>query len=391
MIRRDKVLMIPGPSEAPIDSLLSMSKPIPPHYSGDWVKLYEETVEMIEKLLYASGEVYILTGSGTSALEAAICSVVEPGDKVIVDEVFKGLVEVYGGKPIDVTPKPGEAISVDEVKKLLEREKVKAVAILHNITWTAVANPIREIGEVVKDYDAVFIIDAISSMGGMEIRMDDWGIDIVCGATQKALSTPPGLAPIAVSEKAWNVIENRREKIRSKYLSLKWYKYPPFNPKVHPTPATCSTTLVVALWNALKLMMEEGFENVFKRHRVVAEAVREAVKEMGFKLLIKDERHASSTVTAVIWPEKYDYSRFWRTLYDKYNLMIGNPPEMLPFHGIPETYFRIGHMGVTASMEYVLPTLGFIEIAARSVGLRIKPGVSVSKALEIMEKYYGVE
>jgi aspartate aminotransferase-like enzyme len=378
--------MIPGPTEVSPDILRGMSCPVPAHYMDEWLSLYKDTLKMLRDLLQTRNDVFIMTGSGSVSLEGAMCSLVEPGDKVLADESFADYARLYGGRVIDVTPTPGEALDPAVIQRKLREEKdVKIVAILHNVTWTGVAHPIDLIGEIVDKEGAIFVIDAVSSIGGIEIRTDDWHVDVIGSASQKALAVPPGIAPVAVGKKAWEKIENRKEPIRSMYLNFARYKRPPIDPdwKWHPTPATPATTLIRALFESLKKIHSEGLERVFKRHQVVGRAVREAFKSAGLKLLVKDERYASNTVTAILWPEGYDYVRFWRTLYDKYNLMIGNPPEQT-IHGIEgKRVFRIGHMGNTASPTYVLPTLSRIEVALRDVGYPVRPGVAVKTAQEV--------
>ena len=385
MLHKEKFLLIPGPTEVSPDVLAVMGAPLMAHYMDDFMKLYNETIDMLKKLLQTRSDVYILTGSGSSALEAAICSLIEPGDKVIVDDFLKEFVKTYGGEPIELSVPFGKPIDPAEVERKLKKEKdVKAIAVIHNITFSGVTNPIEEIGKIAYDHGVFFIIDAISSLGGIEIKTDEWHVDIVCSAGQKALAVPAGIAPISVSQRALEAMKNRKEPIRSLYLNLLRYEKPPIDPekKWHPTPSTCSTVLIRALWKSLKNIMEEGIENCFRRHAIAAKAMREGLKAMGLELLVKDERYASNTVTAVEWPKGYDYPKFWRTLYDDYNIMIGNPPEHQP-KGIEKAIFRVAHMGNTATMPCVLMGLAYIEKALNKVGFKTKGGEGVAAAQRI--------
>jgi len=172
--------MIPGPTEVAPDILRGMSAQVPAHYMDQRLKLYGDTLRMLRELLYTKGDTFIMTGSSSISLQGAMCTLFEPGDKVIADEIFADYARLYGGKVVDVTPTPGEAIDPALVQNKLREEKdVKIVAILHNVTWTAVTHPIEEIGEIVNKEGAVFVIDAVSSIGGIEIRMDDWHVDVV--------------------------------------------------------------------------------------------------------------------------------------------------------------------------------------------------------------------
>ena len=382
----DKVLMIPGPTEVAPDILRGMSVQVPAHYMNEWLQLYKETLQMLRELLFTQNDAFIMTGSSSISLEGAMCSLVEPGDKVIADEVFANYAKLQGGKVIDVTPTPGQALDPALIRKKLQEEKdVKVVAVLHNVTWTAVTHPIDQIGEIVEKEGAVFVVDAVSSIGGIEIKTDDWHIDVVGSGSQKALGVPPGIAPVAVGKKAWEKIENRKEPIRSDYMNFLYYRKPPPDPEWtwHPTPNTPATTLIRALNESLRKIHKEGLEHVFRRHMIARRALRAGIRAAGLKLFVQDDKYASNTVTGIVWPEGYDYAKFWRILYDKYNMMVGNPPEQ-SLHALDgKRIFRIGHMGNTALRDYLLPCLSNIESALSQVGFKVTPGAMVKAAQEV--------
>ena len=388
MLHKEKFLLIPGPTEVPPEVLAVMGRPILAHYMDEWLELYNETISMLKKLFRTKNDVLIITGSCSAALEAAICGIIEPGDKVIADEIFRVAVKAHGGKLIDVSVPTGNYNTPERIEEALKREgDVKAVALLHNISWGGVTNPIDEIGEIVNKYGTIFIVDAVSSLGAIDLKPDEWHIDIPCSGSQKALSVPPGISFLSVSQKAWEIMENRKEPIQSWYLNLLDYRRPPIDPQKiwHPTPTTPSTVLIRALWQSLKMILEEGLEHVFKRHAVAAKAVREGIKAMGLELLVKEERYASNTVTAVVWPEGYDYKKLWYTLYNDYNIMIGNPPIQQPIPG--KTIFRIGHMGSTAQPSVVLMALSYVERALKRVGYETKAAAGVAAAQEIFQGF----
>ncbi len=363
-----------------------MSKPPPAHYMEDFVAIYNEVIAMLKQLFGTSGDVFLITGSGSAGLEASIISLIEPGDKVVTDEYYIKFIQAVGARAIVVERKRGEAITAELIDKVLQQEnEVKAVAIAHNDTAQGITNPIDEISKVVKKHGALLIIDAVSSLGAIPVRFDEWGIDVCSSGSQKALSIPPGLAPVAVSKHAWDVIINRKCPIPSRYLSLLSYreaheKYGDW----HPTPFTTSTALVVALRTSLQSLMREGLERVYERHAKIARAVREAVKAASLSLLVKDERYASNTVTAVKWPDGYDYVKFWHSLYNKFGIMIGNPPAQWAAWPIFKDSFRIGHMGRTANPDYVLTTLCAIEKALREINYPIKERIMFETAEKIL-------
>jgi aspartate aminotransferase-like enzyme len=191
----------------------------------EFVTIYEEVIKILKQLFGTRSDVFLITGSGSAGLEASIISLIEPGDKVIADDYYLRFLEVVGAKVILLERGRGEAITPSMIERILKKEHdVKAVAIAHNDTAQGITNPINEIGEIVKNYGALFIVDAVSSLGGIPIKFDEWHIDICSSGTQKALSAPPGLAPIAVSEHAWGVITNRKTPIPSRYLNLLSYR-----------------------------------------------------------------------------------------------------------------------------------------------------------------------
>ena len=379
--------MIPGPSELSSEVLNTMSRPLPAHYMDDWVPMYRETVDLTKKVLRTKNDTFIITGSGSAGMEAACATIIEPGDKVIADvtgpDVFEPFVSAQGAHIVPLEVAPGTVIDPDSICRLIKNEgKVKAVAIFHNVTSTGVTNPVDEIGKITAENNVLLLVDAISSAGGMPLEVDKWHIDICCAATQKAFSVPAGLALVTVNKRAWSAIKSRRVPIHSEYLNLERYKEAASEPQAswHPTPDTCNTLHVRALLQSLRDLVEEGVENAWNRHAMIAEATRQGLKSMGLELLVKNPRHASNTVTAALWPQGCNYEKFWRAMFDEYNIMLGNPPIKGHFPG----WFRIGHMGTTANIEYILPTLAYIEMALRKAGHSIEPGRGVAAAQRVL-------
>jgi len=378
--RNEKVLMIPGPTEVDPDVLSAMSAPVYAHYMDQWVEVYWETIKLLKQVFATErGDVFLITGSGTAGLEASAMSLLEPGDKVVTDDSYSVFAEAGGFHPVMVTSPVDEPILADDLRKVLRKEPgVKAVGLLHNRTWTGLANPLKELSEVAAEFDVSFMADAVSSLGSMPVNFDEWKLDLCSSASQKGPAIPPGLAPLAMSARAWKIMEGRKQPVRAFYLNLKRYKNAAATLPYHPTPNTCATVLINALRLSLKKLVAEGLENVYRRHALAAKAVREGMKAIGFKMFVKDETYASPTVTAIKWPEGYDYAKFWNTLYNKYNLMIGHSPPQ--FTG----YFRIAHMGNTASSQYILPTLSYVEKALIETGYKLSPGASLEAAQKVL-------
>jgi len=352
----------------------------------EFASLYREVIAMLKEVFQTRNDVFLVTGSGSSAMEASILSVVEPGDKVITDKYYEEYCRIHGAQPIPIQVEMGDVIGPETIERIVRREsRVKAVALAQNDTAAGVTNVLKGIGDLLAESGTLLIVDAVSSLGGIELKVDEWGIDICSSASQKALSVPPGLAPIAVSEKAWSAIESRKTPIRSKYLNLLSYREAySKNGHWHPTPFTPSTVLIRALFHSLKAILTEGLEAVFQRHARVAQAFRSAFKAAGFELLVRDERFASNTVTAVLWPDQYDYGRFWNTLYSRFGIMIGNPPVQWEAWPVFRGYFRIGHMGRTANADHVFTTLSAAEMSLKAISYPIEHGVMVRAAEEIL-------
>lgn len=387
MKRKEKILMIPGPTELSSEVLNTMSRPLLAHYMDDWLPIYRETVDLTKKVLRTKNDTFIITGSGSAGMEAACASIIEPGDKIITDvtgpDVFEPFVSAQGAHIVPLEVAPGTAIDPDNIRRLIKKESnVKAVAIFHNVTSTGVTNPVEEIGKITAENNVLLLVDAISSAGGIPLEVDKWHIDTCCVATQKVFSVPPGLALVAVSKRAWSAIKARKVPIHSEYLNLERYKEAASEPQAswHPTPDTCNTLHVRALLQSLRDLVEEGVENAWDRHAKIAESTRQGLKSMGLELLVKNPSHASNTVTAALWPQGCNYEKFWRAMFDEYNIMLGNPPIKGHFPG----WFRIGHMGTTANIEYILPTLAYIEMALRKAGHPIDPGRGVATAQKVL-------
>jgi len=210
-------LMIPGPVEPDEDTLSEMSRPIVAHYGADWVCIYNETVDLLKEVFRTRHDIFIFVGSGSAGLDAGVNSLLEKGEKAILGingffgERLREIALSYRITVVPLEAKWGRAITAEMVEKTVRKNPgVKAVIVVHNETSTGVVNPIREISDVSSRYDLALIVDSITSIGGMEFDMDGWGIDLAVTASQKCLAAPPGLAMVAVSPRAWRIMEARR-------------------------------------------------------------------------------------------------------------------------------------------------------------------------------------
>lgn len=383
-----KMLMIPGPSEAYPDVLAELARPVLPHYGEDFAPLYRETCEKLKALFGTRQQVILLPGPGAAALEMAVCNLVAPGEKAIVcvngwfSDLFRDLAERYEAKLIVERADYGKVVPAEQVRKRLEKEKdVRAVFVVQNDTSTGVLHPLAEIGQAARAHGAFFAVDAVSLFGGGEMRADEWNIDMCIGYPSKALGAVNGIVPIMVGDRVWQAVAERKAPMRARFLNLQvWAKHIKEWASWHPFPTSMPASLVVALHKAVDIVLEEGLEARYRRHIVAGQAVRAAVRAMGLELLAAEEV-ASPTVTVVIFPKGVDSDALRATLFSRYGVMVAGLGAFIPKSGI-----RIGHMGLTASPQYVLPTMDALEGALAEHGVKVPAGAGVAAAQEVFRK-----
>ncbi|MBM4240420.1 MAG: alanine--glyoxylate aminotransferase family protein [Euryarchaeota archaeon] len=371
----ETLLMIPGPTRVSPRVLKAMSENIVNHRSAIFGKILSETTEMMSEVFQTENHSYMITGSGTAAMEAAVENILETGDKILnivggkFGERFMNIVKSHGVNSLPLMVEWGDAVNPDDVKNALEEnEDIKAVTLVHNETSTGVANPIKEVGKILTDYDALYIVDTVSSLGGDEVYVDDYGIDICVTGSQKCLAAPPGLAALTLSNDAWEVVE--RTDSQTYYFDLKKYRKsgdaePP------ETPYTPAVSLTYALNEALKVVMEEGLRNRIKRHKLAAKATRNAIKSLDLELFPKEEV-SSTTVTAVNIPEGVTDREFRGIMRDKYHVELAGGQDHLKGN-----VFRIGHMGNITHRE-LITTISAMEMTLRELDFDVEMGEGVA-------------
>lgn len=376
-------LMIPGPTPVPPEVSEAMARPMMGHRSKDFAALTERLTGKLQQLLQTKNEVFVLTNSGTGALEAAVANTVNPGDKVLAlvggkfGERFRDLAQVYGGEVIELAFEWGRPYDLEMIKKALDADpEIKVVLATQNETSTGVVNDIAGLGAIVRERQAILCVDAVSGLGGIELKTDAWGVDIVATASQKALMTPPGLAIISVSPKAWTKIRESRapryyfDLQKARKSMAKWN-----------TAFTPAVSLFFGLEAALDLMLEEGLDNVYARHILLGQAARAGVKAMGLELL-PPEDVASPVVTAVKAPEGMNADDLRKVLLERYNVLVAGGQAQLK-----GKIFRISHMGYADRLD-VLTVLAALEMAlsAKGYGLTLGSGVRAAQEVFLAEE-----
>jgi aspartate aminotransferase-like enzyme len=334
-------LRIPGPTPCPPQSLQAMGRQMINHRGGEFAKILNSTTEKLKQAFQTKGDVFLLTGSGTGGMEAAIVNILSPGDKVLsisngaFGERFADIAEAYGAEVIRLNFEWGKAVDLDAVEKALKADgDIKAVLATHNETSTGMTNRLGDISAVVKKFDKLLLVDAISSLGCINLPTDDWHCDIVVTGSQKGWMVPPGLAMVSVSEKAWQA--HAQAKMPRYYWDFS--KAKDFLQKGQ-TPWTPAISIFYALNTTLDLMLNEGLNNIFARHARVAQIARNGVKSLGFSLF-PEEDYASNTVTAVKATDNIDIPKLIQVLREEHDVVIAGGQRKLA-----GKIFRIGHLG----------------------------------------------
>ncbi len=365
-------LLTPGPTPVPEDTLLDLARPVCYHRSAQFRQTLAEVVEDLQAIFCTSNPILPLTASGTGGMEAAISSTIPAGGKVIClvsgrwGERWRNIGKAFGCEVISVSVPYGQAIQPAQLADALSRHP-DAVAVCSTLceTATGVRNDVSAFGKLVARTPAVLIVDAISALGAIECRTDDWNIDICVTGSQKALMLPPGLAFVSVSAKAWQKID-QNSGARNFYFDLKKYRD---KLKDSETPFTPANTLIRALRTSLKQIRAEGIENVWARHARIAAAARAGVEAMGLELFAAQP---ADSLTVARVPDGLDGQALLSKLEKQYGLRLAGGQDTLKGKII-----RLGHMGYIDQFD-VLAALSGLELVLLEMGHHLEPGCGVA-------------
>ncbi len=378
-----QLIMLPGPTNVPPRVYAAMNKPMINHRGAEFHELYPRMIDNAKKVFQTQNDLYALTSSGTGGIECAASNILQPGEKILVPvggtfgERFASAFKMYGVQPMELKVEMGKTPTAEQVRAALKEDKeIKAVGVIYNETSTGTTvREIKEIGQAAKEHGALFIVDAISVLGGDDLPVDKWGIDVCITASQKALATPPGLALISVSKDAWKMIE--RAKPRTEYFDL--LKYRKFNDEKKETPFTPAVNLFFAMDEALQLINEIGLERWVGRHKLAAKAYYAAFGAMGLSLFA-EERSRSTVVIAVNMPPKITAKDLRDTLRKKYGVVVAGG-----FGNLKDSIFRVGSMGIVTSRE-VVTAISSIEAALYELGYPGVVGTGLRTAVPLLSQ-----
>ncbi|MBI3410618.1 MAG: alanine--glyoxylate aminotransferase family protein [Planctomycetes bacterium] len=367
-------LLTPGPTPVPEETLLELAKPVFFHRSSEFRQLLAEVHQDLQAVFMTKNPILPLTSSGTGALEAALVNCVPPGRKIICliagrfGERWRSIAKAFGLESVNITVPYGQAVQPEQLQKALA-DHPDAVAVCSTLseTSTGVGHDIKAFSHLIARTPAIHIVDAISGLGPIECRTDQWNIDIVCTGSQKALMMPPGLAFLSVSDKAWRVIENNSTP-RTFYFDLKKARK---SLETNDTPYTPAHTLIRALRVSLKRILAEGMENIWKRQARYAAGARAGFKGLGLEIFANPPNNALTVVKA---PPGIDSSDLLGRLEKHYGLKLANGQDTLKGKII-----RLAHMGYIDWFD-ILAAIAGVELALHDLGHPVDIGKGVAAA-----------
>lgn len=385
MVRLPVMSFSPGPVEASERTLQSQARQILYHYDPAFLELFKQVSDKLQRVFATKHDVIIMQGEAILGLEAAAACLFSPGDKVLVlasgpfGKGYGEWVKAYGAEVIEHEVPSDDAIDPADVEALLRQHPdIKFLSVVHSETPAGTLNPVKEICQIAHEAGVISIVDAVSSLGGSPLEPDAWGMDVVIAGPQKCLGAAPGLTLAAISPRAWEAMENKRdEPLRGSYLSMldwkdAWIGQGRF-------PYTPSVADIYSLDAALTELLEEGLDACIRRHTEIARACRAGVRALGLRVWPKRDEIAGTAVTAVAAPDGIDVQQLTKHLRAKYGVTMSTS-----VGDLSDKLFRLGHMGRVAHPAYLAAQLAMLERALADLGYPVKLGSGVGAAMEAL-------
>jgi alanine-glyoxylate transaminase/serine-glyoxylate transaminase/serine-pyruvate transaminase len=380
--------MIPGPIEFDPNVLQAMSTPTTSHVAPQFVELFGRSLENMRKVWLAEkGQPFVIAGSGTFAMDMAVANTVEPGDKILVyntgyfSDRMHAMMERYGAEVKVVSSELGEVPALERVEEELKTGEYCAVTITHVDTSTGIVADVKSIAALANKYDTLSIVDGVCATAGVELRQDEWGVDVYLTASQKAVGVPPGLALLVFSQKFLEKYEEREAPVQNFYADIdNWLPimeaYEARDTAYFGTPAV---NLMYALDVSLTNILEEGMEARFARHKRLGKAFKAGIKALGLREIPNSPEISAPTLSAVYFPEGVDASLVGKIKEAGVIVAGGLHPEA------KDKYFRVGHMG-SVNENDILATLGAIEQGLAECDYSFEPGAGLSAARSVLQE-----
>lgn len=385
MSERD-LLMIPGPINFDPGVLRAMSAPAEGHTTPEFIERFGQALDMMKQVWMApTGIPFAIAGSGTLAMDMAVCNLVEYGDSALVlstgyfGDRMTALMQHYGAETTTLTAQIGDVVALDQVEETLRRAHPRILALTHVDTSTGVANDVKTLAQLARKYDVLTIVDGVCSIAGMEMQQDAWGVDLALTASQKAVGVPPGLALLVASPRAIEKFKTRKKPVASYYSDWKaWLPvmeaYIARKPSYFATPAV---NLVYALHESLRQILAEGLDKRIARHKKLSDAFKAGAQAIGLKSVPVRNEVAATTMSALYYPDGID-AKVMGKIKERGIIVAGG------LHtAIREKYFRVGHMGVVSAAD-VTATLSAIEGALFASGYKFDVGMGLAAAEKII-------
>ncbi len=365
-------LMIPGPTPVPERALLAMAKHPMGHRSSEFSAVIKQVYQDLKWLFQTQEDVFIYTSSGTGAMEAAIFNLVNPGDKVLslvignFSERWAKIAEMRGADVEKINFDWGQAVDPAVLRERLDQDinkEIKFVTLIHNETSTGVTNDLQTLAKIIREHGAISLVDGVTSVGAIPVKMDEWGIDVLVSGSQKGFMIPPGLAFLACGKKAWQAYENCKNP--SFYFNFGAYKK---SVAEYTTPYTPNVSLIIALKETLDMMKEEALEGIYNRHAGLAKRMRAGIRSMGLELFVEDDAIASKVITAIYPPDGISVPDIRKTLNRDFDIVVANGQSKLK-----DKIFRMGHLGFVSEKD-VITALGSLQASLEKLGCTCKSG-----------------
>lgn len=373
-------LFTPGPGDVDEDVLFGMAQPVIRHYGPEWMEIYHETLSLLRLFFQTKNNLFIVPGPASALLDMAIGSLVPTGQKVIIGsngffgERLNDIARGYGAEIVPFTSPLGQPLDANVLRQLIrENPTAQVVTLVHHETSTTVLNPLKQLAAVTLEAGKVLVVDTVSSLGGVEIDVDNWGIDVCVTGPNKCLEAVPGVGFISVSQRAWDLIDNQPTACgHGWYLDLRvWRKYEKEWGTWHPSPVTLPSNNILAVLTSMRKIAARGLPAHFARYVTASQIVRRSLQNLGFEMFV-DENFAAPIVTGVKARPEFEVSDFMKWLEVERGIAIGGG-----LGALNGKIFRVGHLGKAAERPYLLDFLFAVEEFLRIKGIDVPVGASL--------------